>query len=205
MIATSVYCDMEHDGGGWMLVGGGKINYTRSYAEYQSGFQEILGDKRAFIGLENLYLATNAANTSLKVFIDRCPEHPAPILTECTYPTFIVHSEAEKYAVSIPETCGSGNETWNYADPWVRWDPSQPGPGFATYDKDNSLGCSASNEKTGWWFDNSGTIGCGAANLNGQRLGCAAGNQTGYNGIFWDGKPIDGASMYIRPRSFPNL
>lgn len=202
---TTVFCDMNHDGGGWMLVGGGKIAYNRSYAEYRSGFSEILGEQKAFIGLENLYRATNATETSLRVIIDRCPETPNPILTECTYPTFAVYSEAENYSVFIPESCIGGNETWIYADPWVRWDPTKPGPGFAAYDKDNSLGCSASNEKTGWWFDNSGTIGCGSANLNGQRLGCSAANYTGYDGIFWDGKPIDNAAMYIRPRSFPNL
>ncbi|KAE9552796.1 hypothetical protein FO519_003983 [Halicephalobus sp. NKZ332] len=203
--SISVYCDMEHDGGGWILVGGGRMNYTRSFAEYKAGFSEVLGDRKAFLGLEYLHQATNETDTSLRVIIDRCPEAPAPVLTECTYPSFTVYSEEEDYAVFIPEPCGGGNETGQYADPWVRWDPTKIGPGFATYDRDNHLNCSAANIGTGWWFDNSGTIGCGYANLNGQRLGCDAGSQVGYNGIFWDGKPIDDAVMYIRPRSFPNL
>ena len=54
------YCDMETDGGGWVVVArraGGKRNFNKTWRHYKKGFGPL--DKDFWIGLDAMYLLTH--------------------------------------------------------------------------------------------------------------------------------------------------
>ena len=68
----TVYCDMETDGGGWIVIqrrnaSMGWVNFYRNWADYEKGFGDLDGE--FWIGLKNIYELTNQKRVSLKLSV----------------------------------------------------------------------------------------------------------------------------------------
>ena len=86
----SVYCDMETDGGGWIVIQrrlpGGTENFTRNWQDYENGFGDLSGE--FWLGLRNLHCLTVREEVELR--IDMTNENGTA--RTWTYSTFLVHS-----------------------------------------------------------------------------------------------------------------
>ena len=60
-------CDMETDGGGWIViqrrVAQGTVNFYRNWEDYENGFGDL--DTEFWIGLGNIYELTNNEEVDL--------------------------------------------------------------------------------------------------------------------------------------------
>ena len=66
----TVYCDMETDGGGWIVIqrrnaSMGWVKFNREWYDYVNGFGDMDGE--FWIGLKNIYELTNQQNMRLKM------------------------------------------------------------------------------------------------------------------------------------------
>ena len=64
-----VCCDMETDGGGWIVIQrritNGTVNFYRNWEDYVNGFGDLDGE--FWIGLNNIYQLTNQQEVELQV------------------------------------------------------------------------------------------------------------------------------------------
>ena len=83
-----VYCDMETDGGGWIViqrrVPGGTENFTRNWQDYENGFGDLSSE--FWLGLRNIHCLT--AREEVELRIDMITEHGTAKIW--TYSTFQV-------------------------------------------------------------------------------------------------------------------
>ncbi|PAV72138.1 hypothetical protein WR25_06789 isoform C [Diploscapter pachys] len=187
---VSVYCTMTQNDGGWTLMSHdtGSLMANKTHTDYINGFgtwEDVIG----WLGLDIIHGLTNLHNTSLRLDLVHCASNGVPeASTDCTYKFFTVQDKTTNYSVIIPQVC-NGTEK-EYYDGWARWNLTEPGPGFATYDDDDKGSCSSHFRNTGWWFDTSNR--CGSANLNGIRFTCnnmpPVADQQTY--LFWGGSPL---------------
>ena len=116
-------CDMETDGGGWMViqrrVTNGTINFTRDWDDYVSGFGDLDGE--FWYGLDNVHYLTTRDDVELR--IDMVMEDDGSELT-WTYQTFTVAGPEDKYRLTIGGGVGTGTDAMDYHD----------GQQFSTYD-----------------------------------------------------------------------
>ena len=146
-------CDMETDGGGWMViqrrVTNGTVNFTRDWDDYVSGFGDLDGE--FWYGLDNIHYLTTGDDVELR--IDMVMEDNGSELT-WTYQTFTVAGPEDMYRLTIGGGVGTGADAMAYHN----------GQQFSTYGNDNDQ--SGSNcaylSQGGWWYNN-----CYRANLNG--------------------------------------
>ena len=147
-------CDMETDGGGWMViqrrVANGNVNFTRDWNDYVNGFGDLNGE--FWYGLDNIHYLTTRDDVELR--IDMVMEDDRSELT-WTYQAFTVAEANDKYTLTIGGGVGTGRDAMNYHN----------GQQFSTYDNDNdpSGGNCAYTHQGGWWYSG----GCYHANLNG--------------------------------------
>ena len=148
-------CDMETDGGGWVVIqrrnADSSINFTRSWEEYQAGFGDL--ESEYWLGLDNIHCMTKRDDLELRIDLKTEDGHAITWV----YQRFIVDGPEHKYRLHIGEAEGTDGCTDSMAYHNGRY--------FSTYDQDNdnshSLNC-AQEFRGGWWYDR-----CYQANLNG--------------------------------------
>ena len=102
-------CDMETDGGGWIVIqrriANGTVNFTRNWEDYVNGFGDL--DGKFWIGLNNIYQLTNQQEMELQLSVWNNSE------TSITwnYQTFLISdSESDdKYILNVSRGVTFGN------------------------------------------------------------------------------------------------
>ena len=147
-------CDMETDGGGWLVIQrrlpNGTVNFTRDWSDYENGFGDLNGE--FWYGLRNIHALTSRDDVELS--IDMVMEDDDSELS-WTYQTFRVAGASDKYRLTIGGGEGTGRNSMEGHD----------GQRFSTYDSDNdnySGGSCSFLYQGGWWYSS-----CYDSNLNG--------------------------------------
>uniref|UniRef100_A0A8C4TP37 Ficolin-2-like n=1 Tax=Erpetoichthys calabaricus TaxID=27687 RepID=A0A8C4TP37_ERPCA len=165
---VSVFCDMDTDGGGWLVFQrrmDGSVDFFREWTAYKKGF----GNKQSEFWLGNDYIHSLTSAGSHELRIDLIDFENAS--TFAKYASFNVMGETEKYKLILGDfTSGTAGDSLS----------SQKNMMFSTKDQDNDSSASfcASAYKGGWWYSD-----CHFSNLNGLYL---RGSHESYaNGINW--------------------
>ena len=139
----TAYCDMETDGGGWMIIQrrlpNGTVDFTRNWNDYENGFGDPEGE--FWYGLRNIHHLTTRDQVELR--IDMVKETDGEAFS-WTYQTFSVGGAADKYRLTVGEEEGEGFDAM----------ATHNGQQFSTHDNDNdviNLNC-AVYEQGGWWY-----------------------------------------------------
>ena len=150
-----VHCDMETDGGGWIVIQQRnahieRVNFTRNWEDYENGFGVLDGE--FWIGLRNIHELTNQHDVDLQVSVWNDTE------TSITwnYSTFRVAGPEQEYQLTVSGGTGDGSrDTLAYNN----------GHCFSTYDNDNDNWQNNCGylDQGGWWYN-----ACTYANLNGR-------------------------------------
>ncbi|XP_039944747.1 tenascin-X-like isoform X3 [Hirundo rustica] len=169
-----VFCDMETDGGGWLVFQrrqDGGTDFWRGWESYAHGFGNVSGE--FWLGNEALHELTAATRTELR--IDLRTAHDSAF---ALYRDFAVGSAEERYRLRVGAFSGTAGDALSYhsgspfstrdrdsRDPRDRRDPSgrpRPPPCAVAYGG-------------AWWYRN-----CHYANLNG-----LYGTPRDHQGIHW--------------------
>ncbi|XP_033639019.1 ryncolin-2-like [Asterias rubens] len=147
-----VYCDMETDGGGWIVFQrrqDGSGDFYRAWAEYQSGFGDLQNE--FWLGNDILRDLTGSGQWQLRVDIEDWQSNT----TWASYGEFAV--TGDKYTLQV----GSYDAQSPAGDSMAHHN----GHSFTTKDQDNdakSFNC-AEQWEGAWWYNY-----CFRANLNGK-------------------------------------
>ena len=153
-----IRCDMETDGGGWIVIQRrnanlGTVNFTQNWEDYENGFGDLDGE--FWIGLNNIYKLTNQWDVDLQITLWNDTENAIT----WNYPLFRVSGPEDKYRLTVSP--GTGNGGFDSFGAQL-----QNGRYFSTYDQDNdihnTLNCGY-RLQGGWWYTY-----CSYANLNGR-------------------------------------
>ena len=187
-------CDMETDGGGWMVIlrrksdASPQVNFNRTWTEYENGFGDL--NTEFWYGLRNIHCLTARDTMQLQVQLN----HSNGTELTWTYEHFRVHGAENDYRLHIGKAEG----------PSGSFDALRPhnGRSFSTFDNDNdesSGNCAASYGGGGWWFRN-----CYNSFLTGRHTAIRTVNER----IHWnDGtgnKYFPHVEMKIRRKSCPS-
>ena len=106
-------CDMETDGGGWMIIQRrlptGTVDFTRNWNAYENGFGDLEGE--FWYGLRNIHHLTTRDQVELR--IDMVKETDGEAFS-WTYQTFSVGGAAEKYRLTVGEGEGEGFDAMSF-------------------------------------------------------------------------------------------
>ncbi|XP_039209200.1 ryncolin-4-like [Crotalus tigris] len=184
-----VFCDMETDGGGWLLFQrrqDGSVNFYRDWKSYKKGFGRQ--GSEFWLGNDKIHLLTSSGTQQLRIDLEDFNGSK----TFATYFSFKIANECENYRLTVGSYL-DGNMGDSFS--------GHNGLAFSTKDKDNDgfepASCAA-NYKGGWWYG-----ACHSSNLNGLYH---KGEHTSYaDGINWyTGKGYQYsykyADMKIRPQ-----
>ncbi|KAI1231986.1 hypothetical protein IHE44_0007030 [Lamprotornis superbus] len=185
--ATTVFCDMDTDGGGWIALwmflnegqaGGaeglfqvfqrrwdGSVNFLRDWDSYKRGFGNQLTE--FWMGNDNIHFLTSLGPCELRVDLRDFENN----YYFAKYASFRVLGESEKYRLVLGDFLG-GN-----AGDSLSYHRDMP---FSTTDQDNdmsSFNC-ATEYKGAWWYND-----CHYSNLNGMYWMGAHGSYA--DGINW--------------------
>ncbi|XP_053122653.1 ficolin-3 isoform X2 [Hemicordylus capensis] len=163
-----VFCDMDTDGGGWLVFQkrmDGSVDFYRTWDTYKKGFGSQLSE--FWLGNENIHLLTREGEHQLRVdlvdFDDR--------KTFALYQSFQLQGEDDKFRLVLGAyLAGSAGDSMT----------AHNGQFFSTYDNDNDSGTQncAVTVHGAWWYSN-----CYSSNLNG---GYPIGDRKGQTyGIDW--------------------
>ncbi|XP_074092749.1 tenascin-X isoform X2 [Macrotis lagotis] len=180
-----VYCDVETDGGGWLVFQrrmDGRTDFWRDWAEYAHGFGNISGE--FWLGNEALHSLTQAGDYSMRVDL-----HAGNESVFAEYDFFTVDSGAKYYRLHLEGYHGTAGDSMSY----------HSGSFFSTRDRDPNnlhIPCAVSY-RGGWWYRN-----CHYANLNG-----LYGSIIDHQGVSWHSWKgfefsIPFTEMKLRPRSY---
>ncbi|XP_071944873.1 ryncolin-4-like [Antedon mediterranea] len=134
-----VFCDMEIDGGGWMVFQNrkdGSVDFYRNWKDYKNGFGEVCGEY--WLGNEYLHQLTSSDTYDLR--IDIGDEGGFAVFSD-----FTVGSEDKKYVMDFSSYInGTKGDSLTY----------HKGMKFSTKDQNNDGGVYDCAVKfTGaWWF-----------------------------------------------------
>nr|XP_039251608.1 ryncolin-1-like [Styela clava] len=186
---TEVYCDMETDGGGWIVFQrrkDGSEDFFRSWNDYVTGFGNKKGE--FWLGLETLHKITSSGSYELRVDL----EDWSGVKKYARYSTFKIGSASTKYRINLGAYSGDATDSMS----------RENGMKFSTKDRDHDTwpnNC-ASAYKGAWWYGK-----CHIANLNGKYHKGGA-HSTYADGINWHGwkgynYSLKFTEMKIRPTS----
>uniref|UniRef100_A0A670HZ69 Tenascin XB n=1 Tax=Podarcis muralis TaxID=64176 RepID=A0A670HZ69_PODMU len=197
-----VYCDMETDGGGWIVFQrrmNGETNFWRNWQEYATGFGNLT--REFWLGNDALHQLTTSGDYELRVDLRAGNES-----VYATYQNFRVDPPADHYRLhlgSYSGTAGEGGWGWGFqavtiCDSFTY----HSGSVFSTKDRDPNrviIPCAVSY-RGAWWYRN-----CHYANLNG--LYANNRDHQGINWFNWKGFEfsIPFTEMKLRPRGFRPL
>ncbi|NWR47229.1 FCN1 protein, partial [Regulus satrapa] len=166
--ATTVFCDMDTDSGGWIVFQrrwDGSVNFLRDWDSYKRGFGNQLTE--FWMGNDNIHLLTSLGPCELRVDLRDFENN----YYFAKYASFRVLGESEKYRLVLGDFLG-GN-----AGDSLSYHRDMP---FSTTDQDNdmsSFNC-ATEYKGAWWYND-----CHYSNLNGMYWMGAHGSYA--DGINW--------------------
>jgi ficolin len=143
------YCDMETDGGGWVVVArraGGRRDFNKTWRHYKKGFGPL--DRDFWLGLDAMHLLTRPfLNAELRFDM----QHLNGSWYHANYNQVIIGPENQNYTLTVQ---GYDPERSTIYDAFS----SLNGQPFSTKDNINfrkaPLGCYTSLNKTGagWWW-----------------------------------------------------
>uniref|UniRef100_A0A2K5F3M8 Tenascin XB n=1 Tax=Aotus nancymaae TaxID=37293 RepID=A0A2K5F3M8_AOTNA len=181
----NVFCDMETDGGGWLVFQrrmDGQTDFWRDWEDYAHGFGNISGE--FWLGNEALHSLTQAGDYSMRVDLRAGDE-----AVFAQYDSFRVDSAAEYYRLHLEGYHGTAGDSMSY----------HSGSVFSARDRDpnNLLISCAVSYRGAWWYRN-----CHYANLNGL-YGSTVDHQ-GVSWYYWKGFEfsVPFTEMKLRPRNF---
>ncbi|NWR60064.1 FCN1 protein, partial [Bucorvus abyssinicus] len=150
--ATTVFCDMDTDGGGWIVFQrrwDGSVNFLRDWESYKRGFGSQLTE--FWLGNDNIHFLTSLGPCELRIDLRDFENN----YYFAKYASFRVLGEAEKYQLVLGDFLG-GN-----AGDSLSYHKDMP---FSTTDQDNDLSSfnCATEYKGAWWYND-----CHYSNLNG--------------------------------------
>ncbi|KAH0631229.1 hypothetical protein JD844_005465, partial [Phrynosoma platyrhinos] len=186
-----VFCDMDTDGGGWLVSNNfkvfqrrldGSVDFYRTWNMYKQGFGNQLSE--FWLGNENIHLLTREGKGNQHFYLGefrhrKAWEHQLRVdlvdfddhKTFAHYQSFQLKGEDENYQLVLgPFLAGSAGDSLSFHN----------GNPFSTYDKDNDSGTQncAVTVHGAWWYLN-----CYRSNLNG---GYPIGDRKGQRyGIDW--------------------
>ncbi|XP_076414373.1 tenascin-X isoform X6 [Peromyscus maniculatus bairdii] len=180
-----VFCDMETDGGGWLVFQrrmDGQTDFWRDWEEYAHGFGNI--SREFWLGNEVLHSLTQAGDYSMRVDLRAGNE-----AVFAQYDFFRVDSAMENYRLHLEGYHGTAGDSMSY----------HSGSVFSARDRDpnNLLISCAVSYRGAWWYRN-----CHYANLNGL-YGSTVDHQ-GVSWYHWKGFEfsVPFTEMKLRPRNF---
>nr|XP_045013262.1 tenascin-X isoform X2 [Jaculus jaculus] len=180
-----VFCDMETDGGGWLVFQrrmDGQTDFWRDWEEYAHGFGNI--SREFWLGNEVLHSLTQAGDYSMRVDLRAGDE-----AVFAQYDSFRVDSAAEYYRLHLAGYHGTAGDSMSY----------HSGSVFSARDRDpnNLLISCAVSYRGAWWYRN-----CHYANLNGL-YGSTVDHQ-GVSWYHWKGFEfsVPFTEMKLRPRRY---
>uniref|UniRef100_A0A8C4WVH8 Fibrinogen C-terminal domain-containing protein n=1 Tax=Eptatretus burgeri TaxID=7764 RepID=A0A8C4WVH8_EPTBU len=183
-----VSCDMDTDGGGWLVFQrrqNGGTNFFRPWADYEVGFGDPADE--FWIGLAPLHALSSQARYELRVDL-----RDGGSTAYGYYARFHVGSNTTNYLLRLGPFLGNAGDSLMY----------HHGRVFSTPDKDNdgSLTNCAESYRGGWWYHN-----CHQSNLNG-RYGDTS-HSRGVNWYSWKGHShsISFVEMKMRPLKLADL
>ncbi|GAB0198295.1 ficolin-1-like [Grus japonensis] len=150
--ATTIFCDMDTDGGGWIVFQrrwDGSVNFLRDWYSYKRGFGSQLTE--FWLGNDNIHFLTSLGPCELRIDLRDFENN----YYFAKYASFRVLGESEKYKLVLGDFLG-GN-----AGDSLSYHKDMP---FSTTDQDNdmsSFNC-ATEYKGAWWYND-----CHYSNLNG--------------------------------------
>ncbi|XP_044281966.1 veficolin-1 [Varanus komodoensis] len=163
------YCDMETDGGGWLVFQrrlDGSVDFYRDWEAYKKGFGRQVSE--FWLGNDKIHLLTSSGIQQLRIDVEDFNNSK----TFAKYTSFKILNESENYKLKIGSYM-DGNMGDSFS--------GHNNMAFTTRDKDNDIyetGNCAVSYKGGWWYG-----ACHSSNLNGMYL---KGEHTSYaNGINW--------------------
>ncbi|XP_066215912.1 tenascin-X [Saccopteryx leptura] len=181
----NVFCDMETDGGGWLVFQrrvDGHTDFWRDWEDYAQGFGNISGE--FWLGNEALHSLTSAGDYSMRVDLRAGGE-----AVFAQYDSFRVDSAADYYRLHLDGYRGTAGDSMSY----------HSGSVFSARDRDpnNLLISCAVSYRGAWWYRN-----CHYANLNG-----LYGSTVDHQGVSWyHWKGFDFSvpftEMKLRPRGY---
>lgn len=181
-----VFCDMQTDGGGWLVFQrrmDGQTDFWRDWEEYAHGFGNI--SREFWLGNEALHSLTQAGDYSMRVDLRAGKE-----AVFAQYDFFRVDSAKENYRLHLGGYHGTAGDSMSY----------HSGSVFSARDRDpnNLLISCAVSYRGAWWYKN-----CHYANLNGL-YGSTVDHQ-GVSWYHWKGFEfsVPFTEMKLRPRNFP--
>ncbi|XP_061657775.1 tenascin-like isoform X1 [Syngnathoides biaculeatus] len=182
-----VYCDMDTDGGGWMVFlrrQNGKLEFFRNWKNYTAGFGNL--NDEFWLGLGNLHKITSAGQYVLRVDLKDSGES-----AYAQYDKFSIAEPRTRYKIYIGAYSGTAGDSMTY----------HQGRPFSTFDNDNDIAVTncALSYKGAFWYKN-----CHRVNLMG-KYGDKS-HSKGVNWFHWKGHEtsIEFAEMKLRPVDFGN-
>ncbi|XP_053330068.1 tenascin-X-like [Spea bombifrons] len=183
----SVFCDMESDGGGWIVFQrrmDGSVDFYRDWNDYKRGFGNLTSE--FWLGNIALHRITSLAPFELRVDLRSGDE-----AVHAIYDNFIVEAEKRHFRMRLGSYRGNAGDSLSYHNNMI----------FSTRDRDAQrriLPCAVSYHGA-WWYRN-----CHYSNLNGQY-----GNYKDHQGVNWHTWKgfefsIPFTEMKIRPRGGGN-
>ncbi|KAM9323138.1 tenascin-N [Pholidichthys leucotaenia] len=181
--ALEVYCDMNTDGGGWLVLQRrniGKLDFMKRWRQYIAGFGNLT--EEFWIGLDKIYELTNTPTQyELRFDLGLGSERAYAV-----YDNFRIAPVKQKFQLTIGKYSGTAGDamTYHQGRPWTTVDS----------DNDVALGNCALTHRGAWWYKN-----CHLANLNG-KWGDNR-HSVGVNWEPWKGHltSLDFTEMKIRP------
>ncbi|KAK2501786.1 hypothetical protein MC885_019961 [Smutsia gigantea] len=148
-----VYCDMDTDGGGWIVFqrrNTGQLNFFKRWRTYVEGFGDPM--KEFWLGLDKLHSLTTGSPAQYEVRVDLQTTNESAY---AIYDFFQVASSKERYKLTVGKYRGTAGDALTYHNGWK----------FTTFDRDNDIALSncALTHHGGWWYKN-----CHLANPNGK-------------------------------------
>uniref|UniRef100_A0A8C6SNR0 Tenascin N n=1 Tax=Neogobius melanostomus TaxID=47308 RepID=A0A8C6SNR0_9GOBI len=150
--AIEVYCDMDTDRGGWVVLQRrniGKLDFMKRWKQYIAGFGNMTDE--FWLGLEKIYDLTNTPTQyEIRFDLGHGSERAYAV-----YDNFKIAPVKQKFILTIGKYRGTAGDamTYHQGRPWTTVDN----------DNDIALGNCALTHRGAWWYKN-----CHLANLNGK-------------------------------------